>query len=103
MSPTKLLKFNTYPTNFLFREFFKFEVNYIHPIKLPQFPKELQIDSSELHKGLERISNFAVSKYLIQDLTNINPKNILKSLVLTPQKMFVVISQARSNTFAKRF
>ena len=101
MSQTKLLKFKTYPTNLLFREFFKFEVNYMHPIELPVFPKEFQLDSSELHKGLEKISNFAVSKYIIKDLTDIKPKNILKKLILTPSKLLKTISQARSNYLLK--
>ncbi len=101
MSQTKLLKFNTYLTTFLFREFFKFESNYMRPIVLPVFPNEFQLDASELHKGLEKISNFAVSKYIIQDLASIKPKNILKNLFSTPQKMFTVISQARSSSFVR--
>ena len=73
----------------------------MRPIVLPVFPNEFQLDVSELHKGLEKISNFAVSKYIIQDLASINPKNILKNLFSTPQKMFTVISQARSSSFVR--
>ena len=97
MSQTKLLQLKTYPTNFLFREFFKFDVNYFHPIQLPTFPREFNLEPSELHKGLEKISNFAVSKYIIQDLTNINPTNIFKSIISTPSKLTKIILQARSN------
>ena len=98
MSQARLQRFKTYPTNFLFREFFRLEVNYMHPIELPTFPKELHLDSSELVKGLEKVSAFAVSRYLIQDLTNMKPKNILKNLVSQPLKMFTVISQAKSKS-----
>ena len=96
MSQTKLLKFKTYPTNWLYRAYFKLEENFIHPIELPSFPKELQVNSSELKKGLERISAFAISRYLVQDLINLKPRNILKSLVSLPLTIFTVISQARS-------
>ena len=96
MSLTKLLKFKTYPSNWLYQAYFKFEENFIHPVELPSFPKELQLDSSELKRGLERISAFAVSRYLIQDLINLKPINIFKSLVSLPRTIFTVISQARS-------
>ena len=96
MSQTKLLKFKTYPINWLYRAYFKFEENFILPVELPTFPKELQVDSSELKKGLEKISAFAVSRYLVQDLITFTPKNILKSLVSLPRTIFTVISQARS-------
>ena len=96
MSQSKLLKFKTYPSNLLYRAYFKFDENFINPIELPTFPKELQVDSSELKKGLERISAFAVSKYLIQDLMSLKPRNIFKSLVSLPRTIFTVISQARS-------
>ena len=98
MSQAKLQRFKTYPTNFLFREFFRLEVNYMHPIELPTFPKELHLDSSELMKALEKVSAFAVSGYLIQDLTNMKPRSILKNLVSQPQKIFTVISQAKSKS-----
>ena len=96
MSQTKLLKFKTYPSNWLYRAYFKLEENFIHPLELPTFPKKLQLDSSELKKGLDRISNFAVSRYLIEELINFKPKNIFKSLVSLPRTIFNVISQARS-------
>ena len=96
MSQTKLLKFKTYPSNWLYQAYFKFEENFIHPVELPSFPKELQLDSSELKRGLERISAFAVSRYLIEDLINLKPINIFKSLVSLPRTIFTVISQARS-------
>ena len=96
MSQTKLLKFKTYPSNWLYRAYFKLEENFMHPIELPTFPKELQVDTSELKKGLERISTFAVSRYLIQDLITLKPKNIIKGFVSLPRTIFIVISQARS-------
>ena len=96
MSQTKLLKFKTYPSNWLYRAYFKFEERFMYPIQLPDFPKELQVDSSELKKGLERISAFAISRYLIQDLITLKPRDILKSLVSLPHTIFTVISQARS-------
>ena len=96
MSQTKLLKFKTYPSNWLYRAYFKFEENFIHPVELPKFPKELQVDSSELKKGLDRISTFAVSRYIVKELINLKPKNIFKSLVSLPRTIFSVILQARS-------
>ena len=96
MSQTRLLKFKTYPSNWLYKAYFKFEENYMSPIELPSFPKELRVDSSELKKGLEKISAFAVSRYLLQDLTNLRPRRILKSLASIPITLFTVISQARS-------
>ena len=96
MSQTKLLKFKTYPSNWLYQAYFKLEENFMHPIELPTFPKELQLDTSELKRGLERISTFAVSRYLIQDLITLKPKNIIKGLVSLPRTIFIVISQARS-------
>ncbi len=96
MSQTKLLKFKTYPSNWLYRAYFKFEERFMHPIELPDFPKELQVDSTQLKKGLERISAFAISRYLIQDLISLKPRDILKSLVSLPHTLFTVISQARS-------
>ena len=96
MSQTKLLKFKILPSNLLFRAYFKFEDSFMHPIELPSFPKELQVNSSELEKGLKRISAFAISRYLIQDLISLKPRNILKGLVSLPRTIFLVISQARS-------
>ena len=96
MSQTRLLKFKTYPTNWLYRAYFKFEENFMSPIELPAFPKELRVDSSGIKKGLEKFSAFAISRYLIQDLTNLRPRHILKSLASIPMNLFTVISQARS-------
>ena len=96
MSQTKLLKFKTYPSNWLYRAYFKFEEKFIYPIELPTFPKELQLDSSELKKGLDRISAFAVSRYLIRDLISLKPRNILKNMITLPRTLFTVILQARS-------
>ena len=96
MSQTRLLKFKTYPTNWLYRIYFKFEENFMRPIELPAFSKELQVDSSDLKKGLEKISAFAISKYLIQDLTNLKPRTFLKNLASFTVNFFKVISQARS-------
>ena len=96
MSQAKLLKFKTYPSNWLYRAYFKFEANFINPVELPTFPKELKLDSSELKKGLNRISNFAVSRYLIEELIKFKPRDIFKNLVSLPRTIFNVISQARS-------
>jgi len=101
MSKTKLLQFKTYPSNFLYQAYFKFEEKFIYPIELPSFPKELQVDSSELKRGLDRISAFAVSKYLIQDLISFKPRNIIKNLVTLPRTIFTVISQAKSKYLGK--
>ena len=96
MSQTRLLKFKTYPTNWLYRTYFKFEENFMGPIELPVFQKELRVDSYEIRKGLEKISAFAISRYLIQDLTNLRPRHILNSLASIPMTLFTIISQARS-------
>ena len=96
MSQTKLLKFKTYPSNWLYRTYFKFEEYFINPIELPTFPKELPVDSSKLKKGLESITDFAVSRYLIKDLISMKPRNILKSFVSLPKTIFTVISRAIS-------
>ena len=96
MSQTRLLKFKTYPTNWLYRAYFKFEENLMGPIELPAFQKELRVDPSGIKKGLGKFSAFAISRYLIQDLTNLRPRQILKSLASIPKTLFTVISQARS-------
>ena len=93
--PNKIIKVQD-PSNWLYRAYFKFEEKFIYPIELPTFRKELKVDSSELKKGLDRISAFAVSRYLIQDLMSLKPRNILKNLVTLPRTIFTVISQARS-------
>ena len=96
MSQTKLLNFKTYPSNLLYLAYFKFEDKFIYPIELPTFPKELKVDSSKLKKGLDSISAFAVSRYLIQDLIILKPRNILRNLVNMPRIILTVILQARS-------
>tara|TARA_B100000614_G_scaffold190665_1_gene171715 strand:+ start:185 stop:481 length:297 start_codon:yes stop_codon:yes gene_type:complete len=96
MSQTKLLKFKTYPSNWLYRTYFKLEEYFINPTELPTFPKELQVDSSKLKRGLESITDFAVSRYLIQDLISMKPRNILKTFISLPQTIFTVISRAIS-------
>ena len=103
MTQAKLQKFKTFPTTFLFEEFFKLEINYMHPIKLPVFPKEFLLDSSDLKKGFKKISAFAISKYLIQDLTKMEPKSIFQNWVSQTQSIFVLISQAKSNSLEKTF
>ena len=96
MSQTKLLKFKTYPSNWLYRAYFKLEESFVNPIELPKFPKEFQVDSSQLKKGLDRISAFAVSRYLLQDLISLKPRNIFKNLFSLPRTIFTIVSQARS-------
>ena len=97
MSQAKLLKFKTYPANLLFREFFNFEANYLHQEELPTFPKELRLDTSEFKKGFQKISAFAISRYLLTDLTNLRPRRIIRSLISLPQQLLSAISEARSN------
>ena len=96
MSQAKLLNFKNSPTNFLFREIFRLEANYINPVKLSEFPRELKLDTSEFNKSLKKISAFAVSKYLIIDLTNLRPKIILRSIISLPKQLFITILKARS-------
>ena len=96
MLQTKLLKFKTYPSNWLYQAYFKLEESFVNPIELPKFPNELQVDYSQLKKGLDRISAFAVSRYLIQDLISLKPSNIFKKLISLPRTIFTIVSQARS-------
>ena len=103
MTQAELQMLKTFPTTFLFEEFFKLEINYMHPIKLPVFPKEFILDSSDLKKGLKKISAFAISKYLINDLTKMNPKSIFQNWASQTQSIFVLISQAKSNSLEKTF
>ena len=106
MTQAKLLKFKTSPTNFLFREIFNFEANYMYTAELPNFPKEFKVDTSELKKGLKRISAFAISKYIIKDLTNLRPRNIFRNLISLPNQLLSTILQARTrfqkNNFINR-
>ena len=96
MSRVKSLRLKTSPTNLLFREFFSFQVNYMNPIELPTFPSKFQIKSSEIKSNFNKISAFAISKYLLEDLKNFSPKNMLRSLIDLPKHLFVTILQARS-------
>jgi len=89
------------PIVFLSNEIFKLEVNYTLQTKLPAFPKELQENTSMIRKGLEKVSAFAVSKYLMEDLTSMKPLTILKNVVLSPQKVISQISQAKSSYLKK--
>jgi len=81
MSQAKFLKFKTYPTNFLFQELCKLEANFSLQKDLPTFPKELHQASSELQQGLQKVSVFAVSKLLMESLTNTRQFNILKTML----------------------
>ena len=96
MSKSRLLKIKTYPTNWLYRAYFKFEEIFISAVELPDFPKEIQVNTSKLKKGLGEISDFAVSRYLIQDLTNLRPKHIIKGLASLPKTIFAIIFQSLS-------
>ena len=96
MSQSRLLKIKTSPTNWLYKAYFKFEEIFISSIELPAFPKEIQVDTSALKKGLEGISDFAVSRYLIKDLTNLRPKHIFKGLASLPKTFFAIIYQSLS-------
>lgn len=96
MAQAKLLKIKKSPAKFLFREIFNFEANYLRPAALPNFPKEFKVDTSDLKKGIKKISAFAISKYLIKDLTNLKPRYILRSLINLPKQIFNTILEARS-------
>ncbi len=65
MSQAKLNKLKMSPIVFLSNEIFKLEVNYTLQTKLPEFPKKLQENTSTIKKILEKVSAFAVSKYLM--------------------------------------
>ena len=69
----------------------------MNPIELPNFPNELKLNTSEIKKSYQKISAFAISKYLLEDLTNFRPKNFLKNLISLPKDLFITILQARSN------
>ena len=96
MSQSRLLRIKTYPTNWLYNAYFKLEEIFISSIELPDFPKEIQVDASRLKKGLGGISDFAISRYLIQDLTNLRPRHIFKGLASLPKTIFSIISQSLS-------
>jgi len=96
MSQAKLNKLKMSPIVFLSNEIFKLEVNYTLQTKLPAFPKELQENTSMIRKGLEKISAFAVSKYLMEDLINTKPLTILKNVASAPLTVTSQIIQAKS-------
>ena len=97
MSQAKLQKLNTFTSSFIFEEIFKLNNNYINPIKLKTFPKEFKLDSFKISNDFNKISTFLVSKYLIQELTILNPKKIFLNFFLLPKEIITVISKAKSN------
>ncbi len=101
MSQAKLNKLKTSPIIFLSNEIFKLEVNYMLQTKLPAFPKELQENTSIIRKGLEKVSAFAVSKYLMEDLINTKPLTILKNVASAPLTVTSQIIQAKSKYIKK--
>tara|TARA_Y100000589_G_scaffold140425_2_gene134121 strand:+ start:1618 stop:1890 length:273 start_codon:yes stop_codon:yes gene_type:complete len=78
MIKSKLIQFNAYSINFIFEEIFKLDSNVINPIKLPDFPNEINVDTTKLHNGLEKISDFAISRYLINDFANVRPNIVFR-------------------------
>ena len=101
MSQAKLNKLKMSPILFLSNEIFKLDMKYMLQIKLPEFPKELQENTSMIKKGLEKVSAFAVSKYLMEDLINTKPLTILKNVALSPLTVTSQISQAKSSYLEK--
>ena len=101
MSQAKLNKLKMSPIVFLSNEIFKLEVNYTLKNKLPEFPKELQENTSMIRKGLEKVSAFAVSKYLMEDLTNMKPSTILKNAVSASLTVTSQILRAKSKYIKK--
>ena len=101
MSQAKLKKLKMSPIVFLSNEIFKLEVNYTLQTKLPAFPKELQENTSIIVKGLEKVSAFAVSKYLMGDLINTKPLTILKNVASAPLTVTSQIIQAKSKYIKK--
>ena len=95
MSQAKLNKLKMSPILFLSNEIFKLDMKYMLQIKLPEFPKELQENTSMIKKGLEKVSAFAVSKYLMEDLINTKPLTILKNVASAPLKVTSQIIQAQ--------
>jgi len=63
---------------------------------LPEYPKELQENTLMIRKGLEKVSAFAVSKYLKEDLINTKPLTILKNEASAPLTVTSQIIQAKS-------
>ena len=101
MSQAKLNKLKMSPIVFLSNEIFKLEVNSTLRTKLPEFPKELQENTSTVRKGLEKVSAFAVSKYLMEDLINMKPLTILKNVASAPLTVTSQIIQAKSKYIKK--
>ena len=101
MSQARLKRLKMSPVAFLSNEIFKLEVSYTLQTILPIFPKNLQVNSSKIKKGLQKVSAFAVSKYLMEDLTSMKPLTILKNVVLTPLKVTSQILQAKSSYLEK--
>ena len=97
----KFNKLKLSPIVFLSNEIFKLEVNYTLQTKLPAFPKELQENTSMIRKGLEKVSAFAVSKYLMEDLINTKPLTILKNVASAPLTVTSQIIQAKSKYIKK--
>ena len=96
MSQVKLHKLKMSPIVFLSNEIFKLEVKCTLQTKLPAFPKELQENTSMIRKGLEKVSAFAVSKYLMEELINMKPLTILKNVASAPLTVTSQIIQAKS-------
>ena len=101
MSQAKLNELKMSPILFLSNEIFKLEVNYKLQTKLPEFPKELQENTSMIKRGLKKISAFALSKYLMEDLINMKPLTILKNVASAPLKVTSQIIQAKSKYIKK--
>ena len=101
ISQAKLKRLKMSPIAFLSNEIFKLEVSFMPQTKLPIFPKKLQANSSTIKKGLQKISAFAVSKYLMEDLTSMKPLTILKNVALSPLTVTSQISQAKSSYLEK--
>jgi len=98
---SKIKQIKMSPIVFLSNEIFKLEVNYTLKTKLPEFPKELQENMSMIRKGLEKISAFAVSKYLMEDLINMKPLTILKNVASAHLTVTSQIIQAKSKYIKK--
>ena len=76
-------------------------MNYTLQTNLPEFPKELQENTSMIKRGLKKVSAFAVSKYLMEDLINTKPLTILKNVASAPLKVTSQIIQAKSKYIKK--
>ncbi len=101
MSQAKLKRLKMSPVAFLSNAIFKLEVSFTPQTTLPAFPKQLQANSSTIKKGLQEISAFAVSRYLMEGLTNMKPLTILKNVALTPLTVTSLILQAKSSYLEK--